>query len=48
MAVKSAAAFVYFAESDYEIWGLESTEPYKVGSKGTPVLIGIPDGDVDS
>lgn len=40
MAVKSAATFVYFAESDYEIWGLESTEPYKV-TKGTPVLIGI-------
>jgi hypothetical protein len=39
-AVKAAPSIVFFAESDFDLWGLESTEPYKV-SKGTPVLIGI-------
>lgn len=39
-AVKAAPAIVFFAESDFELWGLESTEPYQV-KKGTPVLIGI-------
>lgn len=39
-AVKAAPAIVFFAQSDFDMWGLESTEPYKV-TKGTPVLIGV-------
>ena len=39
-AVKAAPAIVFFAESEFDLWGLESTEPYKV-KKGTPILIGI-------